>query len=93
VPDLHKKLTDLRSRKEILHRDVKHLVKEDDALFMSSHAKDMIEHLDISELENFGFDLDNESAKSAIAQIMKNYERLMGKYITMLIIFRTSWTI
>jgi hypothetical protein len=46
---------------------------------MSSHAKDMIEHLDISELENFGFDLDNESAKTAISQIMRNYESLMGK--------------
>lgn len=79
MPDLHKKLAELRARKEILHRDIKHLIKEDDALFMSNHAKDLIEHLDISELENFGFDLDNESAKSAISQIMRNYEKLMGK--------------
>lgn len=80
VPELNQKLQSIRTRKEVLHQKVKHLIKEDDALFMSDHSQDMMKHLDISELENLGFDFENKDAKKAIKEIASNYDFLMSKF-------------
>jgi len=43
---------DIRERKEFLHQKIHHLIKEDDAVFMSDHSQNMMKHLDIGELED-----------------------------------------
>ena len=76
---MRKRLDSIRARKEVLHERVKHLIKEDDALFMSDHSQDMFKHLDLSELENLGFDFGNKDAREAIQEIASQYDYLMSK--------------
>lgn len=80
MPEVKRKLESIRARKEVLHERVKHLIKEDDALFMSDHSQDMFKHLDLSELEDLGFDFENTDAKEAIQKIASQYDYLMSKH-------------
>lgn len=80
VPELNQKLKAIQARKEILHQKVKHLIKEEDAAFLSDHSQEMFKHLDTRELEALGFDIESTDAKKVIQTIAANYETLMSKF-------------
>lgn len=52
---------------------------------MSDHSHNMVKHLDIGELEDLGFDLNDKQAKDAVSLIISNYDQLMSNYLYFII--------
>lgn len=85
VPDLHQQVSNtggsIRDRKEYLRKEVKNIVKEHEALFLSSAIKDFAKHLDPNVLESLELNINDEKALAAFSTAASNFEALCGKNI------------
>lgn len=79
VPELKIRLDRLRDRKNVLQTNIKNMIKERDALYLTDNSLDMIQYFEDKDLENLDFDTDSYESRKAIDNIHKYYEKLMCK--------------
>lgn len=79
VPELKEKLDKLQKRKKFLHKEIAHLIREDDAKFLSQPLRDIQQYANIDQLQELGFELDNEQALGAMNEIINRFDKMTGK--------------
>lgn len=79
VPEIHNRFTKIRERKEFLHKNVREMISEHEAMFLSQSTNDVLKYVDPQDLEKIDFILDNEKAKQAIEHTLRHYDIIMGK--------------
>ena len=78
VPELNEKLSKVQKRKQFLHGKVKHLISEDDAMFLSDPMKDIQQYTDLEQLQKLGFELDDQQSLAAVNEIIGKFDQMIG---------------
>lgn len=86
VPEVHNRFTKIRERKEFLHKNVREMISEHEAMFLAQSNIDVLKYVDPQDLEKIDFVLDDVKAKEAIEHTLRHYDIIMGKFKRVLMV-------
>ncbi len=81
VPDLQQKLNKIKDRKEFLHKNIRNMIKERDAMFMTSSTFELVSHFDKKAAEELSMaNVFSDQHLDKIQAVFENFAYLDSKF-------------